>query len=167
MTSRELKRFAGFTQKALRQFLNEEIEKRFNKALETPLDEVDDIPSIQAVEANDGDEFDPSVGRSRYQREDDDIETTTSELQAFHLIRSLLSSTVDENQIYYRDSKSYFAIFYTDNNRKTICRLYFNNLSDKGIQLYNDEVVQYEKIEDIQEIEKFKENLIARVNQLK
>jgi len=167
MTSRELKRFAGFTQKALRQFLNEEIEKRFNKALEAPLDEVDDIPSIQTVEANDGKVFDPSIGRSRYQREDDDIETTTSELQAFHLIRSLLSSTVDENQIFYRDSKSYFAIFYTDNNRKTICRLYFNDLSDKSIRLYKGEENRFEKIEDVQEIEKFKEDLVARVNLLK
>ena len=41
------------------------------------------------------------------------------------------------NRITYRDAISYFAIFCDDNNRKPICRLYFNNPQSKSIRIWS------------------------------
>lgn len=57
---------------------------------------------------------------------DKTIETTPEEIEAFFIVKSILRQNVDANRIFYRDAQSYFSIILDDNNRKTICRLYFN-----------------------------------------
>ncbi len=77
-------------------------------------------------------------------RKDDDAEenkiiTTADELQAFHIIRAILSSEIDDiDRITYKDSTSYFSITIDDKSSKTICRLYLGerkknlNFADDG-----------------------------------
>jgi len=55
------------------------------------------------------------------------INTTQEELESFYVVRAILRSTVDPNRIVHRDAQTYFAILLDDNNRKTICRMYFNS----------------------------------------
>lgn len=43
------------------------------------------------------------------------------------IVKAILRQKISVNRIAYRDAQSYFAILLDDNNRKTICRLYFNN----------------------------------------
>ncbi|MBL4676900.1 MAG: type I restriction enzyme HsdR N-terminal domain-containing protein [Mucilaginibacter sp.] len=54
------------------------------------------------------------------------IVTTEEEMEGFYIVKSLLRQHVDAKRVTYRDALSYFAILLDDNNRKTICRLYFN-----------------------------------------
>lgn len=56
-----------------------------------------------------------------------DIETTPEELQAFYIIRAIAAKVAPIDRVAMRDAKSYCAILFDDNNRKPICRLYFNN----------------------------------------
>lgn len=55
-----------------------------------------------------------------------DIVTTSQEIDAFNIIRAILSEVTDPTLIHMRDSKSYCAILFDDNNRKPICRLYLD-----------------------------------------
>jgi hypothetical protein len=54
------------------------------------------------------------------------IETTSEELEGYYLVKSILRKNIDSNRISFKDAQSYFVILLDDNNRKTICRLYFN-----------------------------------------
>ncbi len=61
------------------------------------------------------------------------IVTTQDEMEAFYIIRAILRQVVDVSRIYYRDTQSYLAILLDDSNRKIICRLHFNAVSQKYI----------------------------------
>lgn len=54
------------------------------------------------------------------------IITTEEELEGFMIVKTILRQKIPVARIAYRDALSYFAILLDDNNRKTICRLYFN-----------------------------------------
>jgi hypothetical protein len=83
---------------------------------------------------------------------DKQIVTTAEELEGYYTVRAALRSVVSMERITYRDSLTYFAIFLDDNNRKPICRLYFDGVK-KYIATFNEkkEVTRYEisKIDDI------------------
>ena len=84
---------------------------------------------------------------------DDGIETTDEELQAFHIVRAIAAQEVDPARIGYRDAKTYCPILLDDNNRQTICRLRFNNVSRLRIGLFDAEraevVYEIDRIEEI------------------
>ncbi len=59
--------------------------------------------------------------------EDSKIVTTEEELESYRIVRAICRSKVDVTRIAYRDTQSYFSILLDDNNRKAICRMYFNS----------------------------------------
>ena len=58
--------------------------------------------------------------------EEKKIETTVEEMEAYFIVKSILRTQVDATRVVYRDAQSYFSIILDDNNRKPICRFYFN-----------------------------------------
>lgn len=71
-----------------------------------------------------------------------DVVTTGDELQAFYIVRAIGARLMPVNRITMRDAKSYCSIFIDDNNRKPICRLYFNAKSSRGIGVFNSDKVE-------------------------
>lgn len=67
----------------------------------------------------------------------DEVITTPEEQMAFMIVRAIGSKTVPIERITIRDAKSYCAVFMDDNNRKPICRFYFNAKSVKAIGLFD------------------------------
>lgn len=57
---------------------------------------------------------------------DSKIITTEEELDAYRIIKAICRQKVDVSRIVYRDAQTYFSILLDDNNRKPICRMYFN-----------------------------------------
>lgn len=94
--------------------------------------------------------------------EDNRIVTTEEELQGFYIVRSILYPEVDDiNRVQYRDTMSYFGILLDDNNRKPICRLYFNS-SNKYLETCNVEKWgQKHLLESLDDIYKYKDEIIA------
>lgn len=68
---------------------------------------------------------------------DDGITTTEEEWEGFRIVRAIAARIVPINRITMRDSKSYCAIIMDDNNRKPICRLYFNSATTKNIGIFD------------------------------
>lgn len=62
-----------------------------------------------------------------------------------------------------RDAKSYCAILYQDNNRKPICRLYFNNPQRKQVGLFDGEQEEKVTLSEIPELYSFSDRLRAVV----
>lgn len=54
------------------------------------------------------------------------IVTTMDELQGFYSVRAMLRDLVDPGRVCSRDVRTYFGVLLDNNNRKPICRLWFN-----------------------------------------
>jgi hypothetical protein len=95
---------------AFRDFIKGRVNQRIQSALE---------PSILETSGS-------SQDTGPQLNEEEGVETTPEEIEAFHIVRGLLSKHVAPNRIVMRDTKSYCGILLDDNNRKPICRLRFN-----------------------------------------
>ncbi|HEU4326505.1 MAG TPA: hypothetical protein VFS21_25410 [Roseiflexaceae bacterium] len=56
----------------------------------------------------------------------DTVATTSEEIEGHLIIKAILRDKLDVKRIIMRDAKQYCAILLDDNNRKPICRLWFN-----------------------------------------
>lgn len=70
---------------------------------------------------------------------DSDIVTTDEEREGFMIVRAIAAKHVPIERITLRDAKSYCAILMDDNNRKPICRLYFNSATTKNLGVFDAE----------------------------
>lgn len=59
-------------------------------------------------------------------QEKDGIVTTEEEQEALRIVKAILRKDVDLKRIFIRDAASYCAVILDDNNRRPICRFYFN-----------------------------------------
>lgn len=96
---------------------------------------------------------------------DPQIITNAEEIEGFHIVRSILRSVINPRRIFMRDAQSYCAILLDDNNRKPICRLWFNNTQKLSLGLF-DEKKQEERVslETVDDIYNYEEKLKAAVS---
>lgn len=123
-TQRVKEQFTPLVQKALKQFLSDQVNERIKTALGSQgyVSERDD----SSVSGADASEHVAQASTANAAQDADGIETTLDELEAFHIVRAIACSEVPAARIVQRDTKSYFGVLLDDNNRKPIARLYFN-----------------------------------------
>jgi len=124
--------FTAITRRAFEQLIGEKINERLKGAMtpESPsLVEVIPAPAMAPASAA----ASPSLPTAEAVNG-----TSAEELEAFHIIRSILRDVVPTKRIVMRDAQSYCAILLDDNNRKPVCRLRFNNLEKLRIGLFNE-----------------------------
>jgi len=92
------------------------------------------------------------------------IETTQEELEGFLIIKSILRQKVDCKRIKYRDALSYFAILLDDNNRKPICRLYFNGVKKYFVTLDENKKEVKTEIKSLDDLYSFSDQLMNIVD---
>ncbi len=131
-------KFSLLTKKALNQFINDTINERLKSAM------AEDAPALKSDDENSSNIEEP--------KDNDSIITTEDELQGYYIVRAILHEIVDPDKVSIRDNKTYCAILFEDNNRKPICRLYFNS-KQKYLGIF-DENKNMEKapIEGLKEI---------------
>ena len=67
-------------------------------------------------------------------------------------------------RVTYRDAQSYFAVFADDNNRRPICRFYFNNKTTKSIGIFNSDKNEIKhKIENLDDIFNYQSELVTAI----
>lgn len=114
LTGKMIDQFTGLTRKALQQYINDLITERLKSALQKE-SQAGEVDAKQADVTNTGET-----------EQEHKIETTQEEIEAFLIVKAILRQKIKPERIVYRDAQSYFAILVDDNNRKTVCRLYFN-----------------------------------------
>jgi hypothetical protein len=120
VTAKVLEQFTLLTKKSASQLLSDQITNRLKTALSKE-NEVSKQPENNTIEI------------SSSQEQESKIVTTEEEIEGFMVVKSILRKYVSANRIVFRDAQSYFAILLDDNNRKTICRLYFGKRKQIGI----------------------------------
>lgn len=71
-----------------------------------------------------------------------DADTTDEERFAFMIVQAIGSKIVNVDRITMRDAKSYCSVFLDDNNRKPVCRFYFNAKNSRSLGLFDSEKVE-------------------------
>lgn len=124
ITAKLLEQFTHLTKKSISTYINDLISERLKSALKTEAaEEQKEAEPVQSVT----------------QSEDDNkVVTTEEEIESYLIIKSILRPVVDISRVVYRDAQTYFAILLDDNNRKPICRMYFNSLSKKYIATFDE-----------------------------
>jgi predicted type IV restriction endonuclease len=83
------------------------------------------------------------------------IVTTPEEIEGHKIVQDILKELAEPKRVVMRDTISYCGILFDDNNRKPICRLYFNNLKRKQLALLdeqkNEEKVPINELDDIRQ----------------
>ncbi|MDJ1185155.1 type I restriction endonuclease [Roseofilum casamattae] len=143
-TAAAREQFTPVVIKALQEFINERISDRLRSALESDKKTVIEEEKVVQEE--------PSSG----------IITTEEELEGFRIVRAIVSKVVSPDRIIYRDRKSYMGILLDDNNRKPVCRLWFNS-KQKYIALFDNKKEVKMAIESLIEIYEYTDQLIATV----
>ncbi|MBN2266769.1 MAG: type I restriction enzyme HsdR N-terminal domain-containing protein [Candidatus Babeliaceae bacterium] len=145
LTQAVKQQFTDLTKRALNQFIADRINERLKSAL------ADEPASVPAT---------PSPSEPPQEEAESKIVTTQEELEGFYMIKAILRQHIDVSRIVMRDTMSYCGILLDDNNRKPICRLYFNSLKKKYLGLF-DAGKKEEKIaiEDVNEIYRYAERL--------
>ncbi len=116
-------RFTVLTKNALNQFINDRINERLKFAMTEDSLSSNSTEYGQTSSFNEGKESPSSdVSDSNSER----IVTTEEELEGYYIIKAILRESLDLNRIAIRDKKSYCGVLLDDNNRKPICRMYFN-----------------------------------------
>ncbi len=127
--------FTQITKSAFNQLISEKINDRLKMAME---------PSTETkTDTSDGEE----------------ITTTSEEMEGFRIIRAILRENINPQRVTMRDAKSYCAILLDDNNRRSICRLRFNNSARMMIGLFNEKDEKIEQITDLSDIYKFADQI--------
>jgi predicted type IV restriction endonuclease len=120
ITSTVREQFGNITRRALKQFINEQINERLKTALGT---EATAVAAEDAAKPNTG-VIAPATPPTA--AEQAAIVTTKEETEAYYIVKAILRESVETGRVKLRDQQSYCGILLDDNNRKPICRLYFN-----------------------------------------
>lgn len=142
-TQNVVDRFRPIVKKSLNQFvsdfMNDKIKTLLNENNDT--DEVEETEIVEPVEVS-----------------ENGIVTTKEELEAFEIVKEILSDVVEPSDITYKDVQTYFGVLYKGNIRKWICRLYLDK--KKSIVISDDdknEVRYY--IDNIEDIKNYSDEL--------
>jgi len=125
ITPKLLEQFTVLVKKSISSLISDIISERLKTALNNESAEAEKDASAQEP-----------VSTSE---KGDKVVTTDDELQAFFIVKAILRTCIAADRITYRDAQTYFAIFIDDNNRKAVCRLYLNSLSNKQIAFIGDD----------------------------
>lgn len=140
-TKKVIDQFTPLVKRVFNQLINDAVTERLQSAL------------------NKENEKQKETQEKEVEPEEPKIITTDEEMSAFFIIRAILCKVVPIEKITFRDAQSYFSVFYDDNNRKQICRLYLED-SKKRIGLINaNKEERKEDIEQLSDIYKFEKEL--------
>jgi len=156
VTQKVLDQFTDIVKRALKSHINDVMSEKLGIAIKAT--EAAGAPikaPSTAVEPNE---------EAEQTKEDDKaskINTTMEEMEGYYIVKSIVCEVLASERVTYRDSQSYFAIFADDNNRKPICRLHFNNPSNKRIGFVDENRnEQMESIDKLDDIYKYKKQLV-------
>jgi len=144
--------FKDLVARAFGQFISDRLSERLRTALER-----EDVASGRKLERT-GDE---PAGDAAVAAGDtsDAIVTTEEEIEGLHIVKAIVCDTLPLARVTGRDSKSYYAILVDDNNRRQLCRLWFNR-KQKYVSLFDAEKNEDKQpIESVADLYKFADRL--------
>lgn len=110
ITAKIFEQFKDLTQKSFKSVINDLITARFK----TVMDKSKEVAASEEQSQEQDDSNEPLVV------------TTEAEMEAYMIVKGILRKYINIDRIASRDTQSYSSVLLDDNNRKPICRFYFN-----------------------------------------
>lgn len=148
VTQSVTEQFRELVRQSINNYINDVISERLNIAIKSTESKNDINPKQEEQIAEEE------------QVEKNKIVTTDEEMEAFFIVKSILRSHIPADKITFRDAQSYFSVFYDNNNRKPICRFYFNTTNKSIGVIGNDKLETKHKVEYLDDIYIYSEDLI-------
>lgn len=145
MTQPIREQFTQLTKRAFWVLLNDQINER--------------LKSVLSPEAQTAPNSNPQIAASATSNKEitaatetaSTIMTTEEEVEAYNIIRAILRERISPKRVAMRDVQSYCGILLDDNNRKPICRLYFNG-SKKSVGFFDLEKEEGAVINELEDL---------------
>lgn len=148
LTAKVREQFSSIVKRAIQEFVNDQINMRLESA---KVDERDESAGSQQDDLESG--------------AHDGIETTDDEVISFLVVQTILRRTVSPDRIFIRDAKSYCSIILDDNNRKPICRFYFNGKKKYVVIFGKDKKEEKFMVDSVDDLYEFTEKFIESAQQ--
>lgn len=147
LTQKVMDEFTEIVKKAYREFINDKISDRLQSAIESGNDE-------NGIELPDVTDITESVS------DRSDVITTQDEIDGYYIVKSILRETIDPSRVFMRDVKSYCSVLIDDNNRKTVCRMRFNEPT-KYLGLFDSKTEKRVRVDSVDDMYKYADELRA------
>lgn len=149
LTQQRLDQFTELVKSAFHGFVADQINNMLRRAQEINVESIED-----ETDEDDLDEITENPAQPTTRSKN--IETTVEEIEAYELIKVIVGSVVDPNRVAIRDQQTYCGVLFDNNNRRPICRLYFNDTTRKQIVIFtyneNEREATWHPLESIDEI---------------
>lgn len=134
LTQAVKQQFTELTKKALNQLINDRVNSRLKSALAVE----EAVSPVVSTQKNFEEPKSNSEKLKNKAEKKNSIVTTEEEIEGHKIIREILKDVVVQDKVVMRDKQSYCSILFDDNNRKPICRMYFNNSSKKRLGIFDE-----------------------------
>ncbi|MCB9674835.1 MAG: type I restriction enzyme HsdR N-terminal domain-containing protein [Alphaproteobacteria bacterium] len=121
-------KFHAIVHRAQREFINDRIENRLVAARD-----LEDAPTVASGVEGEG--ASPSEDTDATNGE---IVTTQEELDGYYIVRAIVAEVLPPSRVVMRDTKTYCGVLVDDNNRRPLCRLWFNGKSKKYLGIFDE-----------------------------
>lgn len=149
-TEKVLGQFKEIVRKSVNQLVSDMISERLKSAL--------------AKEAESEKQQVAAEVAAKQEEEMKPLETTEEEKEGYMIVKSILRKKIDAKRIIGRDTKTYFGILLDDNNRKPLCRLWFNG-NKKYLGLFDEAKTETRhELTSLDQIFDFNEALLKSVD---
>ncbi len=154
LTSSVKEEFTELTRAACTEFIRDRVNDRIQSAFEK---DGTSLPEPAPAE-------DPNAKPDDSSSAKDGIVTTPEEWRAYRIVQAIGAQITDPERIYMRDAKSYCAIIFDDNNRRTICRFHFGARKN-AISVFTPDEEQRFELERVTDIYKYSDAISSAVSQ--
>lgn len=152
VTKRIQEQFQYLVQKSSKQLISDLVSERLKTALTT--EEEDTKSEIEEVEALENENIPDENG----------IITTEEEMEAYRIVQAIFRRVVTLDRVFMRDGKVYCAVILDNNNRKPLCRFWFNG-NKKYVGVFDaDKNETKHLISSLNDIYNLEELLISTIN---
>ena len=152
LTQSILSQFTEIVKEARKQFITSKINQRLKSALKASETMVSSDKQGDDIQENDA----ANVTEKG-------IETTVEEIESFNIVKAILRQNINISRITIRDTKKYCSVLLDNNNRKPICRLYFNQRK-KYIGLFSQKTESKIIINKLDDIFQYADQIQTTVN---
>lgn len=130
-TTAVIEQYTGLVRSAFREVIRDSVQDRLSSAL----------AKTEAV----------TESQEERPQAEGDVVTTEEELQAFLIVKAIVSNVLKPARVVMRDQKSYCGILADNNNRRPLARLHFNR-STKYLGLFDGDAEERIAIDDLDDI---------------
>lgn len=104
--------------------------------------------------------------------DEDEIITSQEEYEGYYIVKSILSKTIASDRIFMKDVKSYCNVLLDNNSSYPIVRLYFNNLHNLRIGIFEEfekskskrKIFAYHNINAVEDIYDYEDEIVKALN---